>query len=168
MSRIKGALYILQNDTRHWTGDNNDRRHVHQAKWVSLDQIHGNTRTDCREIIRVDKDYVFESWDECNAYLNTLKVRPQKVNYVRDDEFPERVTKPHWMYFLPAGSGVWYDEPTGMAMLEAVAAALTIDAGGDIGGLANIGDCKQPTSPRVVSIEVETRPSMTSPSSARS
>ncbi|QOZ66340.1 MULTISPECIES: hypothetical protein [Bradyrhizobium] len=156
VSRVKGALHSLRFDTRHWAGDNNDRRAVHLKKWVGLDQIHGNTRTDCREIIRVDKDYVFESWQECEDHLNTLKVRPQKVNFVRDDAHPERVTKPHYLYYLPDGNGVWYDESTGMAMLEAAAAALTIDAGGDIGGLANIGDVKQPTSPRVVSIDMET------------
>lgn len=156
VGRVKGVLHAQRYDTRHWTGDNNDSRHVHLKKWAALDQIHGNTRTDCREIIRVDKDYVFESWEECNDYLNTLKVRPQKVNYVRDDQYPERVTNPHLLYYLPAGRGVWYDESIGMAMLEAVAAALTIDAGGDIGGLTNIGDCKQPTSPRGVSIEIET------------
>ncbi|MCS3893307.1 hypothetical protein M2171_002440 [Bradyrhizobium japonicum USDA 38] len=156
VSRVKGALHALRYDSRHWAGDNNDRRQVHLKKWAALDQIHGNTRTDCREIIRVDVDRVFESWQEVEDHLNTLKVRPQKVNYVRDDQYPERATKPHYLYVLPEGSGVWYDESTGMAMLEAVVAALTIDAGGDIGGLANIHDVKQPTSPRVVSIAVET------------
>lgn len=158
VSRVKGAIHSLRYDTRHWTGDNNDRRTVHRKKWVALDQIHGNTRTDCREIIRVDKDYVFESWQEFEEYLNKRKVRPQKVNYVRDDQYPERVTKPHLLHYLPADKGVWYDESTGMAMLEAVAAALTVDAGGDIGGLANIHDVKQPTSPRVVSIDIEDAP----------
>lgn len=156
VSRVKGALHSLRYDTRHWTGDNNDRRAVHRKKWVSLDQIHGNTRTDCRELIRVDKDEVFESWQDVLDHISTLRVRPQKVNFVRDDLHPERVPKPHYLYYLPEGRGVWYDESTGMAMLEAVAAALTIDAGGDIGGLANVGDCKQPTSPRVVSIPIET------------
>lgn len=156
VSRVKGALHARRYDNRHWAGDNNDRRHVHRKKWVALDQIHGNTRTDCREVIRGDKDHIFESWQEFQDYINTLKVRPQKVNFVRDDEYPERVTKPHLLWILPEGRGVWYNESTGMAMLEAAAAALTIMAGCDIGGLANIGDIKQPTSPRVVSKDIET------------
>jgi hypothetical protein len=156
VSRVKGALHAEKNDTRHWTGDNNDRRTVHWKKWVSLDQIHGNTRTDCRELIRGDKDEIFESVQEFHDYLNTLPVPPQQYTYVFDSRFPERVIKPHLFWWLPAGRGVWYDESTGMAMLEAVAAALTIMAGCDIGGLANIGDVKQPTSPRVVAKDWQT------------
>lgn len=156
VSRVKGALHALQNDTRHWTGDNNDRRHVHLKKWASLDQIHGNTRTDCREIIRGDKDHIFESVQEFHDYLNSLLVPPQQYTYVWDDRYPERVTRPHLLWWLPAGKGVWYDEPTGMAMFEGAAAALTIMAGCDIGGLANVGDVKQPTSPRVVARDWQT------------
>jgi hypothetical protein len=156
VSRVKGVLHAVQNDTRHWTGDNNDRRHVHLKKWAALDQIHGNTRTDCREIIRGDKDQIFESFDEFMAFINSLPVRPQQATWARDDRFPERVTKPHLLWYLPAGKGVWYNESIGMAMFDGVAAALTIMSGCDIGGLANIGDCKQPTSPRVVSIDIET------------
>ena len=156
VSRVKGALHSLQNDTRHWTGDNNDRRAVHLKKWVALDQIHGNTRTDCRELIRVDKDYVFKSWQEFQDYINGLKVRPQQVVFVPDHRYPEYVIKPHLLYYLPADRGVWHGESKGTAMLEAVAAALTIDAGGDIGGLANVGDCKQPTSPRCIALDIAT------------
>jgi hypothetical protein len=156
VSRVKGALHALQNDTRHWSGDNNDRRHVHLKKWAALDQIHGNTRTDCREIIRGDKDQVFESVQEFFDYLNSLLVPPQQYTYVWDDRYPERVTRPHLLWWLPADKGVWYDEPTGMAMFEGVAAALTIMAGCDIGGLANVGDVKQPTSPRVVARDWQT------------
>jgi hypothetical protein len=156
VSRVKGVLHAARNDTRHWTGDNNDRRHLHLKKWVALDQIHGNTRTDCREVIRGDKDSIFESWDEFNTFLNTLKVRPQQITYVRDDHYPERVTKPHLLWWLPDGAGVWYNESIGMAMFEGAAAALTIMAGCDIGGLANVGDIKQPTSPRCVTVDIET------------
>ncbi|WP_156526822.1 hypothetical protein [Bradyrhizobium sp.] len=156
VSRIKGALHALQNDTRHWTGDNNDRRHVHLKKWASLDQIHGNTRTDCREIIRGDKDRIFESVQEFHDYLNSLLVPPQQYTYVWDDRYPERVTRPHLLWWLPAGKGVWYDDPTSMSMFEGAAAALTIMAGCDIGGLANVGDVKQPTSPRVVARDWQT------------
>ncbi|MHC2576445.1 hypothetical protein ACVMHR_001184 [Bradyrhizobium diazoefficiens] len=157
VSRVKGALHRLRNDTRHWTGDNNDRRAVHMKKWVALDQIHGNTRTDCREIIRGDKDEIFESFHDFMEFINTLPVPPQQAVWPRDDQFPERVTKPHLLWYLPADRGVWYDESTGMAMFEAVAAALTVMAGCDIGGLANVGDCKQPTSPRNVCIDIETQ-----------
>jgi hypothetical protein len=156
VSRVKGVLHAAQNDTRHWTGDNNDRRNVHLKKWAALDQIHGNTRTDCREVIRGDKDKIFESVQEFYDYLNTLLVPPQQYTYVRDDLYPERVTKPHLFWWLPAGKGVWYNESIGMAMFEGVAAALTIMAGCDIGGLANVGDVKQPTSPRVVAKDWET------------
>ncbi len=41
-------------------------------------------------------------------------------------------------------------------MFEAAAAALTVNAGGDIGGLANIGDCKQPTSPHNIAGDLNT------------
>lgn len=147
VSRVKGVIHASENDGRFFAGLNNDKRMVHMYKRDALDEIHGNTRTDCRELIRLDKDWIFESWEDCRLYLLTLRVQPQQVVWVRDDEFPERVTKPHLLYWLPDGAGVWYNNSVQKAMLDAVAVALTRDAGGDIGGLANIGDCKLPTSP---------------------
>jgi hypothetical protein len=120
---------------------------VHLTKRVALDQVHGNFRTDCREVIRVDKDKIFESWAEFEDYLRTLVMQPQQIVYVRDDRYPERVTKPHLLYILPEKRGVWYSNSLSLAMFNGAAAALTVMAGGDIGGLANVLDCKLPTSP---------------------
>jgi hypothetical protein len=156
VSRVKGALHAAKNDCRQWAGDNNDVRTVHLKKWPALDKIHGTLRTDCREIIRGDLDRVFESFYEFMTYINSLPIRPQQAVWVRDHLFPERVTKPHLLWYLPAGCGVWYDDPLGMAMFEGAAAALTIMASCDIGGLANLSDCKQPTSPRNDFVDIET------------
>ena len=156
VSRVKGVLHAAKNDCRQWAGDHNDRRSVHLKKWVALDKISGSLRTDCREIIRGDKDKVFESFDEFMNFINSLPIRPQQAVWVRDYNFPERVTRPHLLWYLPAGCGVWYDDPLGMAMFEGAAAALTIMAGCDIGGLANLSDCKQPTSPRCDFVDLET------------
>jgi hypothetical protein len=155
-SRIKGVIHAFRNDTRFHSGPNNDRRVVHMKKRVALDQVHGNLRTDCREVIRVDIDEIFESWAEFEDYLRTLLVQPQQIVYVRDDRYPERVTKPHLLYILPEKKGVWYNNPLGMAMFNGAAAALTVMAGGDIGGLANVGDIKLPTSPHNVAIDWST------------
>ncbi len=81
-----------------------------RRKRSALDAIHGTTRTDYRELIRVDRDYVYESYDEFLTYINSLKVRPQQFSCVRDDEFPERITKPHLLYWLPVGGGVWHKQ----------------------------------------------------------
>jgi hypothetical protein len=155
-SRVRGTIHASRNDTGFYAGLNNDRRHLHMCKRVALDQIHGNMRTDCREVIRGDKDEIFETWEECAAYLRTLTVQPQQIVYVRDDRFPERVTKPHLLWILPEKKGVWYDNGVGKAMFDAVAVALTVDARCDLGGLANVGDVKLPTSPHTVAIEWET------------
>jgi hypothetical protein len=152
-SRIKGVIHASRNDTRFHSGPNNDRRVVHMKKRVALDQVHGNLRTDCREVIRVDIDWIYESWAEFEDYLRTLTVQPQQVVYVRDDRYPERVTKPHLLFILPEKKGVWYGNAVGFAMFKGVAAALTVMAGGDIGGLANVLDCKLPTSPNNVAID---------------
>jgi hypothetical protein len=151
--RVRGVIHRASHDDRFWSGLNNDVRHVHLKKWAALDQVHGNTRTDCREIIRVDKDRVFYSWQEFIEWLSKLKVQPQQITFVRDDLHPEWVVKPHLLYILPEGRGVWYNNGLCMAMFEAVAAALTVDAGGDIGGLANVGDLKLPTSPHNIAID---------------
>jgi hypothetical protein len=55
---------------------------------------------------------------------------------VRDDAYPEQCTTPPCVFALPEKSGVWYGERVGSAMLEAVAAAICADYGGDPGGLA--------------------------------
>ncbi|CUT13437.1 hypothetical protein BF49_4517 [Bradyrhizobium sp.] len=154
--RVKGVIHSAENECRHWAGDNNDVRTVHLKKWAGLDQIHGTLRTDCREIIRGDKDEVFESIAEFMEFINALPVRPQQAVWVRDDLHPERVTKPHLLWYLPADKGVWYDDPLGMAMFEGAAAALTVMAGCDVGGLANLSDCKQATSPRCDFVDLET------------
>jgi hypothetical protein len=158
VSRVKGAIHAIRhkNDIRFHTGMHNDRRMVHRRKRDSLDQIHGNTRTDCREIIRADKDEIWESFAEFADWYNKLPIRPQKATWVRDDHYPERVTKPHLVWILPEGSGVWYDNKVGMALFNAAAAALTRMCGGDPGGLANTGDLKLPTSPHTVEIDIET------------
>ncbi len=155
-SRVKGVIHASRNDTRLHSGPNNDRRFVHMKKRVALDQVHGNLRTDCREVIRGDKDQIFETWEEFAEFLRTLIVPPQQITYLRDDLFPERVTKPHLLWVLPAKKGVWYDNATGMAMFNGAAAALTVMAGCDIGGLANVGDIKLPTSPHNVAIDWST------------
>lgn len=158
ISRVKGAIHAIRhkNDIRFHTGMHNDRRMVHRRKRDSLDQIHGNTRTDCREIIRADKDEIWESFAEFMEWINSLPIRPQKAVWVRDDNYPERVTNPHLDFILPEGFGVWYDNAKGMALFNAAAAALTRMCGGDPGGLANIGDIKLPTSPHSVAIDIET------------
>jgi hypothetical protein len=155
-SRVKGVIHASRTDSRLHSGPNNDRRYVHLTKRVALDQVHGNLRTDCREVIRVDKDKIFESWAEFEDYLRTLLVQPQQIVIVRDDRYPERVTKPHLLFILPEKKGVWYDNAVGFAMFKGVAAALTVMAGGDIGGLANVLDCKLPTSPHSVAIDWST------------
>lgn len=155
ISRVKGAIHALRYDCRFYTGMHNDQRIVHRQKRVALDQIHGNSRTDCREICRVDKDFVWETYAEFEDWCNKLPIRPQKATWARDDLFPERVTKPHLLFILPEGSGVWYDNGVGMALFNAAAAALTRMCGGDPGGLANLGDLKLPTSPHVVTVDIE-------------
>jgi hypothetical protein len=163
VSRVKGTIHASQNDGRAWSGNNNDTRTVHRRKRVTLDDTHCSLRTDCRELIRVDKDEIWETWDAFMTWLHERswtidgrQVLPQKVCYVRDDNFPERVTKPHIIFILPEKKGVWYNGGTPLAMFNGVAAALTVMYGGDPGGLANIADIKMPTSPRVVAIDIET------------
>ncbi|MDO9439764.1 MAG: hypothetical protein Q7T73_02630, partial [Beijerinckiaceae bacterium] len=163
VSRVKGTIHASQNDGRAHSGNNNDVRTVHRRKRVTLDDIHCALRTDCRELIRVDKDEVWDTWDDFMVWLHERswtidgrQVLPQKVTYVRDDNFPERVTRPHLLFILPDKKGVWYNGPKPLAMFNGVAAALTVMYGGDPGGLANIADIKMPTSPRVVAVDVET------------
>ncbi len=72
---------------------------------------------------------------------------------MRDDNFPERVKKPHLIWILPEKKGVWYNNSIGMTMFKAVSAALTVMAGCDLGGLVNVGDIKLPTSPHNVAID---------------
>lgn len=160
VSQVNGA--IAQND-RAYSGNNNDIRMIHRKKRVTLDDIHCSLRTDCRELIRVDKDETWETWEEFETWLHEQswtidgrQVLPQKVVYVRDDAHPERVTRPHLLFILPEGSGVWYNGATPFAMYNGVAAALTVMYGGDAGGLANLSDIKLPTSPRNVAIDIET------------
>lgn len=165
VSRVHGAIYAQTNDARFHTGLNNDQRLVHRKKRVALDQIHGNLRTDCREVIRVDCDRIWETWADFEDWLNSRLAwaydgevrppRPHLVVYVRDDRFPERVTKPHLIFILPEGSGVWYGNRVGLPMFNAVAGRLTSIYEGDAGGLANVSDCKLPTSPHTVFVDTE-------------
>lgn len=166
VSRVSGAIHAQTNDARFHTGLNNDQRLVHRKKRVALDQIHGNLRTDCREVIRVDVDRVWETWAEFEEWLNSRLAwayggqvrapRPHLVVYVRDDRFPERVTKPHLLFILPEKHGVWYGNRVGLPMFNAVAGRLTVIYEGDPGGLANVSDCKLPTSPHTVFVDTET------------
>jgi hypothetical protein len=110
-SRVKGVIHASRTDSRFHSGPNNDCRYVHLKKRVALDQVHGNLRTDCREVIRIDRDWIYESWAEFEDFLRTLTVQPQQIVYVRDDLYPERVTKPHLLYILPEKRGVWLCVP---------------------------------------------------------
>lgn len=147
VSRVRGAIYAATHDTAFRSGLNNDRRFVHRHKRVALDEIHGSLRTDCKEIYRIEKDCVFADEQALLDFVATKKVPPQWITWVPDDEDPDAVKNPHFDFALPEKSGVWYDEAKSSAMLEAVAAAINADYGGDPGGLANIFDTKLPTSP---------------------
>lgn len=120
---------------------------MHRHKRVALDEIHGSLRTDCREIFRVEVDRDFADEQELLDFVAARKVPPQWIDWVRDDARPDVVPHPHFIFALPEKSGVWYDEAKSSSMLEAAAAAINADYGGDPGGLANIFDTKLPTSP---------------------
>jgi hypothetical protein len=157
VSRVRAVVWNSVNDNVLRTGLTNDNRYAHLYKRVALDMIHGNLRTDCKDVFRaVDLDRDFDDVDDLIRFINRRRVRPQKVVWVRDDENPDMVPHPQFVFMLPEKKGVWYGERTGTAMLEAAAAAICDDYGGDPGGLANIFDTKLGTSPHTEFICPET------------
>jgi hypothetical protein len=157
VNRVNAVIWNRVNDSVLRTGLTNDNRITHLYKRVALDQIHGNLRTDCKDVFRaVDLDRDFEDVEELIQFISKRKAKPQIAVWVRDDEHPDKVQRPHLVFMLPEGSGVWYGERVGSAMLEAVAAAICVDYGGDSGALANIFDTKLATSPHTDFICPET------------
>ena len=157
VQRVRATIWDNVNQSVLRTGLTNDRRFVHQTKWAALDQIHGNLRVDCVDMFRpVELDRDFEDVHELIEFIAKRKAKPFKVIWVRDDARPGVIPRPHFLFALPEGWGIWYGEAKAMAMLEAVAVAICEDYGGDVGGLANMFDTKLPTSPHNEYISYET------------
>jgi hypothetical protein len=157
VNRVRAVVWNRVNDCVLRTGLTNDNRIAHQYKRVALDQIHGNLRSDCKDVFRaVDCDRDFEDVFQLMDFISKRKAKPQNVVWTKDDARPGVIQHPQFVFMLPQGSGVWYGERVGSAMLEAVAAAICDDYGGDPGGLANIFDTKLATSPHTRFICPET------------
>ncbi|MGA7996537.1 MAG: hypothetical protein WCA28_16745 [Bradyrhizobium sp.] len=129
-------------------GPAKDNRRIYRRKWEALLQAHIELRTDCVDVVRIDIDRDFGSVETLIEALKScnLPCMPHVAVWkVKDGE----ACRPHLLFFLPEGWGVWYDARQ-RRMLAATAAGITerLQAiGADPGGMANLHDTKNPKSP---------------------
>jgi hypothetical protein len=129
-------------------GPAKDNRRIYRRKWEALLQPHIELRTDCIDCFRIDIDKDFGSVEALIEALRScdLPCMPHIAVWKTADG---EACRPHLLFFLPEGWGVWYDAQQ-RRMLTATVAGLTerLQAiGADPGGVANPHDTKNPKSP---------------------
>ncbi len=130
-----------------------DSRIAWEMKYKALDCVYVNTTT-LRQVIRVDIDRAFSSYEELLAKLidlvkqGMLPCLPHLITWIWDSRSTD-IKSPHLVWMLPADRGV-FGHCGASFLFDRVAAGLTMacsDIGADIGGLANPCEFKNPLSP---------------------
>jgi hypothetical protein len=133
-------------------GMTKSNRQVFKRKWDAAQRPYVMLRTDCADWFRVEVDASFGSARGIRCAFKKCGLPqeqwPQIIVWIWDER-EGGILRPHLLWCLPEGSGVWGNLQQ-RRMLATVAASITAKLqpmGADAGGLANIHDTKSPLSP---------------------
>lgn len=127
-------------------------RQVFKRKWDAAQRPYVMLRTDCADWFRVELDRSFGCARAIRRALKKCGLPPEQWPQIVVWIWDEReggILRPHLLWCLPEGHGVWGNLQQ-RRMLATVAAGITAKLqpmGADAGGLANTLDTKSPLSP---------------------
>lgn len=137
------------------TGRSKDVMLGTDTKLFGLDEPWLVLNSEVRSAFRVDLDHTFPSWDALRYEMEQLRLPclPHLVVGFEDD--CGRIERPHAIYLLPYGQGVWFSDDERcrkdvMAFWRGVHAGITkvfLPLGADPGALSNPMRVKNPLSP---------------------
>ncbi|GGE16684.1 hypothetical protein GCM10011390_39700 [Aureimonas endophytica] len=125
------------------------------SKLLGLDEPYVHVNGTVRAVLRIDLDRIFESWGDLYLAVEELALPCLPSVVVGREDDKGRVRRPHVLFFLPYGAGVWFsDDPRCrrdiMDLWRGVLAGITrafLPLGADPGGLSNPTKIKNPLSP---------------------
>lgn len=126
------------------------------AKILGLDEPYLHLNSDVRSVFRIDLDHTFPSWGDLWLAIEALSLPCMPSIVVGREDEDGAVRRPHVLFLLPYGSGVWFSDKDPrcrqdiMRLWRGVLAGITrafLPLGADPGGLSNPNKIKNPLSP---------------------
>jgi hypothetical protein len=144
------------------TGDTKDSCIRQFSKLHGSDKLYGFFSVRCRDMWRLDCDEEFASeahmlsWLAFRVIEGGAPCMPHMAVWIPDSRFPGRISKPHFLFFLPERRAVWPNAPDSHhRLLKRVISALTEAFDCDEGGLAHPFHGKNPISPLSEAIVIQ-------------